>query len=90
MFTENKNLRAVSWEGRQVQRVQSFQRSHSWTWSVHRQTTDPLLVGAVVDWNLSNDLFIEEIYMNNTVDNLFQNAKFKFNKRLKNRDQNNL
>ena len=29
----------------------------------------PLLVGAVVDWNLSNDLllFIEEIHMNNTV-----------------------
>ena len=28
-----------------------------------------MLVGAVVDWNLSNDLllFIEEIHMNNTV-----------------------
>ena len=29
----------------------------------------PLLVGAVADWNLSNNLllFIEEIHMNNTV-----------------------
>ena len=33
------------------------------------QADHPLLVGAVVDWNLSNDLllFIEEIHMNNTV-----------------------
>ena len=33
------------------------------------QAVHPLLVGAVVDWNLSNDLllFIEEIHMNNTV-----------------------
>ena len=33
------------------------------------QVDHPLLVGAVVDWNLSNDLllFIEEIHMNNTV-----------------------
>ena len=31
------------------------------------QADHPLLVGAVVDWNLSNDLllFIEEIHMNN-------------------------
>ena len=38
---------------------------------VKPQADHPLLVawGAVVDWNLSNDLllFIEEIYMNNTV-----------------------
>ena len=33
------------------------------------QADHPLLVGAVVDWNLSNDLllFIEEIHMNDTV-----------------------
>ena len=33
------------------------------------QADHPLLVGAIVDWNLSNDLllFIEEIHMNNTV-----------------------
>ena len=33
------------------------------------QADHPLLVGAVVDWNLSSDLllFIEEIHMNNTV-----------------------
>ena len=33
------------------------------------QADHPLLVGAVVDWNLSNDplLFIEEIHLNNTV-----------------------
>ena len=33
------------------------------------QADHPLLVGAVVDWNLSNDLllFIEEMHMNNTV-----------------------
>ena len=33
------------------------------------QADHPLLVGAVVDWNLNNDLllFIEEIHMNNTV-----------------------
>ena len=33
------------------------------------QADHPLLVGAVVDWNLSNDLllFIEEIHMNNRV-----------------------
>ena len=33
------------------------------------QADHPLLVGAVVDLNLSNDLllFIEEIHMNNTV-----------------------
>ena len=33
------------------------------------QADHPLLVGAVVDWNLSNNLllFIEEIHMNNTV-----------------------
>ena len=33
------------------------------------QADHPLLVGAVVDWNLSNDLllFIEEIHMNNTM-----------------------
>ena len=39
-------------------------------WSmVKAQADHPLLVGAVVDWNLGNDLllFIEEIYMNNTV-----------------------
>ena len=31
------------------------------------QVDHPLLVGAVVDWNLSNDLllFIEEIHVNN-------------------------
>ena len=36
---------------------------------VASQADHPLLVGAVVDWNLSNDplLFIEEIHMNNTV-----------------------
>ena len=36
--------------------------------SIQTQADHPLLVGAVVDWNLSNDLllFIEEIYMNNT------------------------
>ena len=36
---------------------------------VATQADHPLLVGAVVDWNLSNDLllFIEEIHMNNTV-----------------------
>ena len=36
---------------------------------VFPQADHPLLVGAVVDWNLSNDLllFIEEIHMNNTV-----------------------
>ena len=33
------------------------------------QADHPLLVGAIVDWNLSNDLllFIEELHMNNTV-----------------------
>ena len=33
------------------------------------QADHPLLVGAVVDWNLSDDLllFIEEIHKNNTV-----------------------
>ena len=31
------------------------------------QADHPLLVGAVVDWNLSNDLSLEEIHMNNTV-----------------------
>ena len=33
------------------------------------QADHPLLVGAVVDWKLSNDLllFIEEIHMNNRV-----------------------
>ena len=33
------------------------------------QADHPLLVGVVVDWNLSNDLllFIKEIHMNNTV-----------------------
>ena len=33
------------------------------------QADHPLLVGAVVDWNLSNNLllFIEEIHMNSTV-----------------------
>ena len=37
--------------------------------SVKSQADHPLLVGAVVDWNLSNDplLLIEEIHMNNTV-----------------------
>ena len=37
--------------------------------SVLSQADHPLLVGAVIDWNLSNDLllFIEEIHMNNTV-----------------------
>ena len=37
--------------------------------TVLAQADHPLLVGAVVDWNLSNDLllFIEEIHMNNTV-----------------------
>ena len=36
---------------------------------VGAQADHPLLVGAVVDWKLSNDLllFIEEIYTNNTV-----------------------
>ena len=36
---------------------------------IQAQADHPLLVGAVVDWNLSNDflLFIEEIHMNNTV-----------------------
>ena len=36
--------------------------------NVKAQADHPLLVGAVVDWNLSNDLllFIEEIHMNNT------------------------
>ena len=36
---------------------------------IKSQADHPLLVGAVVDWNLSNDLllFIEEIHMNNTV-----------------------
>ena len=35
---------------------------------VKSQADHPLLVGAVVDWNLSNEflLFIEEIHMNNT------------------------
>ena len=37
--------------------------------AVQPQADHYLLVGAVVDWNLSNDLllFIEEILMNNTV-----------------------
>ena len=36
---------------------------------VEPQADHPLLVGAVVDWNLSDDLllFIEEIHKNNTV-----------------------
>ena len=36
---------------------------------VRPQVDHPLLVGAVVDWNLSDDLllFIEEIHKNNTV-----------------------
>ena len=36
---------------------------------VQTQADHPLLVGAVVDWNLSDDLllFIEEIHKNNTV-----------------------
>ena len=42
-----------------------------WKTGVHcwSQADHPLLVGAVVDWNLSNDLllFIEEIHVNNTV-----------------------
>ena len=40
---------------------------------VPAQADHPLLVGAVVDWNLSNDLllFIEEIHMNNTVARLW-------------------
>ena len=38
-------------------------------YTLRTQADHPLLVGAVVDWNLSNDLllFIEEIHMNNTV-----------------------
>ena len=38
-------------------------------WFLIPQADHPLLVGAVVDWNLSSDLllFIEEIHMNNTV-----------------------
>ena len=51
------------------------------------QADHPLLVGAVVDWNLSNDLllFIEEIHMNNMVaiicskiQNLKQIFQYKF------------
>ena len=58
---------------------------YSYVWA---QADHPLLVGAVVDWNLSNDflLFIEEIHMNNTVIincSKMQNLKQIFNKGLK-------
>ena len=48
--------------------------------TVWTQADQPLLVGPVVDGNLSNDLllFIEEIHVNNTVAIiLFQNADLK-------------
>ena len=48
-------------------------------YSVYSQADHPLLVGAIVDWNLSNDLllFIEEIHEQYGGYNLFQMQNLK-------------
>ena len=49
--------------------VKGINRQQRTAQVVRAQADHPLLVGAVVDWNLINDLliFIEEIHINNTV-----------------------